>query len=175
MAVTTAEREDLRDRYRPETVRVLFVHESPPKSGAFFYSGDSVLYEATRDAFHAAIPGSRSGDFRERFASLGCFLDDLSLEPISHWKSSDPKRIEARKASEPLLEARMRELTPVIVFIVVKDIEENVGRALEAAGLGDVPRVTLTFPWEERSRTAYVTELSGELRTLIKKGQLSPR
>jgi hypothetical protein len=36
------ETEALRNVYRPERVRVLFVGESPPVSGAFFYQADPI-------------------------------------------------------------------------------------------------------------------------------------
>ena len=43
--------EELRARYRPDKVRVLFVGESPSASGEFFYLGNSRLYHAFREAF----------------------------------------------------------------------------------------------------------------------------
>ena len=54
-------REGLRNRYCPDSVRILFVGKSPPASGRFFYQADSGLYRAVREAFVAAIapPGNR--------------------------------------------------------------------------------------------------------------------
>jgi hypothetical protein len=72
--------EHLRLYYRPPEVRVLFVGESPPAGGTFFYAADSGLYRATRDAFYEAIPEARSGKFLERFAAYGCYLEDLCQE-----------------------------------------------------------------------------------------------
>src|SRR5687767_7532298 len=43
-------REQLRLRYRPRDVQLLFVGESKPASGTFFYQADSHLYRAVREA-----------------------------------------------------------------------------------------------------------------------------
>jgi uracil-DNA glycosylase len=48
-----ADHEATRARYHPEKVRLLFVGESPPASGRFFYNRDSGLYRAMLGAFHA--------------------------------------------------------------------------------------------------------------------------
>ena len=80
--MTRAARERLRRRFLPERVRVLFVGESPPAAGSFFYAADSELYRATRDAFEAALPRFRNVDtFLKAFAESGCYLVDLSLDP----------------------------------------------------------------------------------------------
>ena len=82
--MTRAARERLRLRFRPERVRVLFVGESPPVAGTFFFAADSELYRATRDAFEAALPRFRNVDpFLKAFAESGCYLVDLSLDPIN--------------------------------------------------------------------------------------------
>jgi hypothetical protein len=73
--------ERLRRRFRPEKVRILFVGESPPASGRFFYQADSGLYRATRQAFLKAFPDLRERNFLESFRDLGCYLVDLCEPP----------------------------------------------------------------------------------------------
>ena len=51
-----ASRERLRRQYRPEHIRLLFIGESPPASGRFFYRRDSGLYRAIRDTFRMIDP-----------------------------------------------------------------------------------------------------------------------
>jgi hypothetical protein len=58
-----AERERLRERYRPKYVRILFVGEAPPASRRFFYRKDSGLYRTIRGAFEKALPRVRDRDF----------------------------------------------------------------------------------------------------------------
>ena len=71
-------RERLRKRYRPERVQILFVGESPPASGRFFYQADSGLYRAVKETFLTAIAPLAKNDFLDSFRSLGCYLVDLA-------------------------------------------------------------------------------------------------
>jgi len=48
--------DELRARYCPDVVRVLFVGESSPAGGTFFYAANSKLYFATKHAFEQARP-----------------------------------------------------------------------------------------------------------------------
>lgn len=62
-----AARERLRRGYRPARVRILFVGESPPASGPFFYQADSGLYRAVRQTFLSAFPELKSAESLEWF------------------------------------------------------------------------------------------------------------
>lgn len=86
----------LRRRYLPKEVRVLFVGESPPSGGTFFYAANSNLYFATQEAFVAASSALEGKDFLEEFRRMGCHLDDLCLEPVNHLDARDPARRAAR-------------------------------------------------------------------------------
>jgi hypothetical protein len=140
------ERERLRGIYRPDDVVCLFIGESPPRSGGFFYAGESHLFEATRDAFYEALPATRQGNFLERFRECGCFLEYLSLDPISQWKSDDPRRLEARKTGEAELAQRLAGIQPRQIYVVMRSIAENVKRSLQSAGLEGTPVEVLPFP-----------------------------
>lgn len=69
--------EELRHSFRPDEINTLFVGESPPHGGDFFYRCDSLLYRAKRCAF------GEPEDFLADFKSRGFFLDDLVLTPIN--------------------------------------------------------------------------------------------
>ena len=69
--------EDLRKSFRPGSIKTLFVGESAPQSGKFFYSQNSGLYRAMQQAFHAG------GNFLLEFKARGFYLDDLSLVPVN--------------------------------------------------------------------------------------------
>lgn len=71
--LTRQERETLRERFLPKKVRILFVGEAPPASGRFFYSANSGLYRAMRDAFKSADPRIDDQNFLRRFQALGCY------------------------------------------------------------------------------------------------------
>jgi hypothetical protein len=59
-----------RTRYRPDRITTLFVGESAPASGAFFYYGNSALTRHMETAMTANGLGG-SGDFLERFKAYG--------------------------------------------------------------------------------------------------------
>jgi hypothetical protein len=155
--------EMLRRSFLPSEVRVLFIGESPPAGGTFFYARDSGLFRATRDAFYDAIPELRGGDFLRQFAALGCYLEDLCHEPVNHLNALE--RVNARRAGEPRLAKTLRDLRPRVVVILVKAIAPNVTRAVTAAGCSDVERHVVTYPsrWH-RHRVAYRQELCTLLR-----------
>lgn len=147
---------------------MLFVGESPPAGGTFFYRANSLLYEATREAFQAAVPDLvRKGGFLERFRDLGCYLDDLCLVPVNHLKLDNPlakkKRLQLREEGEEPFANRIRHYSPSAIVVTMLGITENVGRAAISAGLSDTPRPALPFPGRKAHRDRYVTELGNLL------------
>lgn len=159
---------------------MLFVAESPPAAGSFFYAADSELYRATRDAFEAGLsPWEGSGPFLSRFAALGCYLDDLCLEPVNHLTEradgSWQRRLKARRDGEPRLAETLAGLRPAVIVVALKGIEPNVSRAAAVAGCGDTERHSLTYPsrWH-RHRLAYRRELAALVSDLARRGVLLP-
>lgn len=177
--MTVASERDLeavRRQFLPKNVSVLFIGESPPAGGTFFYLANSKLYEATKEAFRSALPDLvRGPNFLERFAKLGCYLDDLCLEPVNHLKLDNPlakaKRLRLREQGEAPLAGRMRDLGPRHVVVVMKGIEENVRRALDLAQL-DVALDPLPFPGRTAYRDRYVDDLVEILRRARARGLL---
>jgi hypothetical protein len=113
----TAARERLRRRYRPARVRLLFVGESPPASGRFFYQADSGLYRAIRQTFLSAFPNLKDADFLESFRNLGCYLIDLCGKPVDRLPTN--QRRLACEQGETRLAARIRQLNPEVIVTVV--------------------------------------------------------
>lgn len=154
--------ERLRKSFRPKKVRILFVGESPPASGRFFYQADSGLYRAIRDAFIKAFPDLRESNFLKSFRSLGCYLVDLCERPADHLQ---PKaRRKAHLAGEPQLGRTIRKLHPQIVIVVVRSIASNVQRSeLQANWSGH--HIELPYPgrWILH-RTAFIRRLVPVLR-----------
>jgi len=133
-AIPTASRvrERLRTRYLPDPVRILFVGESPPASGRFFYQADSGLYRAVRDTFVTAFPLLQESEFLDSFRSLGCYLVDLCSQPVDHRSRS--AREYACHAGEIRLTRTIRELHPKMMVAIVRSIRVNVIRAQGRAG-----------------------------------------
>jgi hypothetical protein len=132
--------EALRARHRPATIKVLFVGESAPAGGTFFYAGNSQVYHALRGAIsmHLGL-----GDFLANFQAAGFFLDDLSLEPIDWQTASQRKRVHAANVAS--LADRLRDYRPQAVVALLKAIEPSVVDACRQAGLSIVPSA-VSFP-----------------------------
>lgn len=167
MAPSAAER--TRRKYKPDDVRVLFIGESPPVGGEFFYLANSALYYATRQAFEDAIPALRKReDFLGAFCALGCYLEDLSTVPVNHLDLSDRQQRAERRALRrkgmKALSRRMRPWSPRVVAPVVLDMVRSgdIDETLRLAGYEDVERADLPFPGRHRDR--YVDELTAHVR-----------
>jgi hypothetical protein len=146
-------RERLRKHYRPDRVRILFVGESPPASGRFFYQADSGLYHAVKETFLRAFPSLGNAEFLDSFCSLGCYLVDLCGEPVDNMTEDARRR--AWRRGETRLAQKIRTLRPQTIVTVVRSIRTNVGRARERAG-GSGNHVVLPYPgrWH-RHRTKF--------------------
>lgn len=125
-------REELRRRYRPQAVKILFVGESPPASGRFFYQADSGLYRAVRQTFLLAFPKLKNEEFLESFQALGCYLVDLCATPVDDLVRGE--RARACHAGEARLARTIGVLRPEVIVTVVRSIGENVERATAQAG-----------------------------------------
>jgi hypothetical protein len=136
---------------------MLFVGESPPASGRFFYSGNSGLYRAVRDLFQAADESINDETFLVRFREYGCYLTDLCPDPV------DQLEPRARRAgcieSEPSLSRNIRRLQPEMIISLVRSIRENVERAAQRSGWhGPVLQVPYPGRWI-RHREIFKAEL----------------
>jgi hypothetical protein len=122
--------EALRGSYRPDRITTLFVGESAPVNGTFFYDGNNSMVRYMRRAVEAALPGT--GDFLDRFRDYGWYLDDLVLSPINHLTPS------ARKAawygSCGSLAARIAEYQPLAIVSLLSGIKDIVSDAARKAG-----------------------------------------
>ena len=151
--------EELRDTYRPEVISVLFVGESPPRADRFFYDDErpSKLRKFTEQAMRAAL-GDRIGpDFLRSFQRLGCYLDDLCLEPINDIKHAATRRA-ARKSCEPGLAERLRDTQPAVVVGIGIGCSVNFTRATQEAGIAP-PIEILPFPARARDEDRYLHDL----------------
>jgi hypothetical protein len=125
-------RERLRNRYRPARIRILFVGESPPASGRFFYQADSGLYRAVRETFVQAFPPLANTEFLDSFCALGCYLIDLCGEPVD--KMTPETRRYTCHMGEKRVAQKIRALRPQAIVTVVRSIRANLKHAQEDAG-----------------------------------------
>jgi hypothetical protein len=140
---THESRERKRRRYKPDSVRMLFVGEAPPASGLFFYDANSGLYRVIRDTFLRSLPVLSEANFLTDFQRLGCYLVDLCGEPVDHL-DKDLRRTICSKG-EPRLAETIHTLQPKFIISVVRSIQNNVSRACEQAGFGG-QHINLPYP-----------------------------
>ena len=151
--------ERLRRQYRPDQIRVLFVGESPPARGSFFYKGDSGLARYTKQAYERAyeLPELEMTDFLRGFKAVGCYLDDLSLEPVNRMNASD-RRAAWESATEPMAN-RLKEYSPGLIIPILRSIEGSVRQAAERFGLSERLRSALPYPGMG-NHSRYIAQLS---------------
>jgi hypothetical protein len=126
--------EELRKSYRPDRITTLFVGESAPDSGRFFYNSDSSLFHAMKKAF-----GGRP-TFLEDFKKSGFYLDDLVLSPVNKLASRERSRV--RRESVSILADRLKDYAPEAVVIVMRAIKPMVLEAMRVAGISYEPYCT---------------------------------
>lgn len=131
----------LRERYRPERIKVLFVGEAPPAGQTFFYAENSQVYRHLEKALQSHLGNSDS--FLKAFREHGYFLDDLTLEPIGTVSPGERKRI--LKQNIPRLAQRIAEYQPQMIVTILKRIFPYVEEARSLAGV-DVPNRSVSFP-----------------------------
>jgi hypothetical protein len=169
--------ERLRRRYKPDDVRVVFVGESPPSGATFFYNGNSKLFRATQEAFGRTIPALADLEPREFLQALqrmGCYLDDLCVEPVNQYSLKDPaqRKLRERAHSEGVqpLARRIRRYRPAVITVVMKAIEGDVATAAGEAGMAGVPRPALPFPNWPAATADYKSQLASLLANWVEAG-----
>ena len=168
--MATSRYELIRDKYRPRRVRVLFVGESRPSGGRFFYCGDSLLVKHTAEAFSERYgPFPDIPSFLVRFKSLGCFLVDLVPNPVNHLPPQ--RRQRRRRAGVPALAATLAKTRPLVIIVVMTAIAAHVRRAAVRGGVASTPLHVLPFPAMGHQRR-YVNALSALIAGLIEEGVL---
>lgn len=133
--------EQLRSRYRPKNIRVLFVGEAPPEGGTFFYAENSQLYRHLRETLQPRL--GDPPDFLKAFCENGYFLDDLAAEPVESLPVTE--RASILKRSIPLLAKKLVQYQPEVVITLLKRISGYVEDAISLAGL-DVHYHSVPFP-----------------------------
>ncbi len=156
--------DELRRKYRPENVGLLFIGEAPPASGKFFYQQDSGLYRAIREAFRAIRPSITDENFLSVFQESGCYLIDLCPRPVDHLDART--RRAACVASEASLCKAIVSLQARAIVTLLRSIRGNVARAVSCAGWQG-PLLNLPYPgrWR-RHREIFLDALVPQLKVI---------
>ena len=159
------QRERLRREFRPEAVRLLFIGESPPASGRFFYRRDSGLYRAMREVFQMIDPSITDSTFLTVFQESGCYLFDLCPEPVDHLSAT--ARRDACRLAEGNLSRVIDRLQSAMIATLLRSIESNVLASIATARWrGSLLHLPYPGQWKSH-REAFVRELAPAIRPLV--------
>jgi hypothetical protein len=122
----------LRSPYVPEHRRIVFVLESPPKSGLYFYNSEGRVSEPLFSAMLKDIigikPRSKDEGLRE-FSARGFLLIDATYTPINHDHLSDRERNTRILDDLPVLVDELRQYVGPGTGVVL--VKANVCTLLE--------------------------------------------
>ena len=133
--------EAARARFRPKRITTLFVGESAPHSGDFFYYGNNAMLRHMQRAVEHTLGGS--DDFLERFKAYGWYLDDLVLTPVN--QLTKLQRKEKCLGAQNNLTDRIAAYRPQAIVSLLIIIKPFVDAAALAAGC-TAPRYVVPFP-----------------------------
>jgi hypothetical protein len=119
--------ENVRKSFQPRRITTLFVGESAPHGGTFFYNQNSGLFREIRKSFRG------QNRFLEDFKHNGFYLDDLVLEPVNHLCLRDRRSLR-REAVSSFVE-RLKDYKPKAIVVLLISIRPMVLDAIRAAGL----------------------------------------
>ena len=148
--------EEIRMKFRPETVKLLLVGESPPSGDEFFYN-DGKMTTYTSKSFQKAlkITFSDNQEFLKVFKAKGCYLEDLCHEPID--KLAKKEREDKLRRAVPGFSEIIKSLEPPVLVIVLKKIEPFVREAIAQSG---VNTTVYTIPFAGNGhQNKYMNEL----------------
>ena len=152
-----------RDQYRPGRVKLLWIAESPPTSGSYFYfqrtTGKDHLFRETMRAVglwpekEIMKKGLDKQSLLERFRSKGYFLIDTCSHPVD--KLPDRERKRAILDGTSRIVQLVSELDPEGIIIVKSNIYEPVKHVLESSGFAGriLNQKPLPFPSHGRQQS----------------------
>ena len=127
--------EAIRLAHRPKRIATLFVGESAPVSGDFFYRGNPLMTQIVMSAIEESLPGQGT---IASFKANGWYLDDLSITPINNLRGK-ARRDACVAARESLA------YQPLAIVSLMLGIREDVEAAMTIAGC-NVRHINMPFP-----------------------------
>lgn len=154
--------EKKRNDFKPIKTKILFVGESRPFGGTFFYDKNSNLYKYTKEAFeNVGIDFSLA-----KFEEMGCWLYDVCKEPINFIESNNEKRKLIEKYIPDLIKI-IKTLSPEYIIVVKKTCMEKVFSSILQIGYSeDSDAFNTSFP-SCGNQKKYVNELTRILRNIL--------
>ena len=154
--------EKKRNDFKPSKTKILFVGESRPSGGTFFYDKNSNLYRYTKESFENV-----GIDFSlEKFKEMECWLYDVCKEPIGFIKSISAKRKIIEKYIPDLIK-NIKALSPKYIIVVKKTCMEKVFSSILGIGYSENSNAFNTSFPSCGNQKKYVNELTKILRNIL--------
>lgn len=155
--------ERLRLYYKPSSILLLLVGESPPPRKGFFYDADSPegqLSRSTRRVFEnvSGVEFADRMDFLNQFKAKRCYLYDLFGPRGKTILRADRRE---QEAAVEKLSNLLRQEKPKITVSVLKRTSKLVRRVIERA---QIPVNFRTLPYPTRN---YVTQYRSGLAAIL--------
>ncbi len=169
----TAELEQLRQQYQPETIKLIFVTEAVQPGNVFFYRKNSNVFRAVKEAFAQVFGGFENDEeFLAFFKENGCYVDYLC--PVLINGLTPEVRQQVRTAGIKPLSGCLALLQPKVVVTVMKVLEKEVLEAVRLSGITSVLFTkAIVFPAHSKTNAdKCVSELVGILEELVERGIL---
>lgn len=165
-----------RNKYKPPNIRVLFIAESPPSSGGYFYAettiGKDHLFRETMRSLKfwpSRRPMRKGCDKRSmlnEFRSLGFFLIDTCEFPVDKLRPTE-RRISTLRGALTL-PGRVGALCPDRILIVKKTVFKPALQALSETDFAGRVLNTEALPFPSHGNQKKYRTM---LRRLLKKGR----
>jgi hypothetical protein len=146
----------MREAYRPERIKAIFILESPPKSGKYFYNPDGTVHEQLFRAMMEFIeikPSSKQ-DGLQAFRSQGFILVDASYAPVNDFKGKARDEAILREYDSLLRDLNLLNPNKDVPLILVKaNVYELLRERLGEAGFRVVNNdIKIPFPGSGRQK-----------------------
>jgi hypothetical protein len=135
--MTKSEYKQFRDRFTPENPKIIFILESPPVSGLYFYNPNGKttepLFKAMMKDVLEIAPNSKDEGLRE-FAARGYLVIDATYTPVNRLDDKEADAIIDRDF--PLLvEDLLKHAGPETAIVLVKaNVSATLGPKLNDVG-----------------------------------------
>ena len=136
--------EAIRQTYRPDQIHILFVGESPPDGGKFFYVESQMTTHMANVIASVFSKSFKSAEaFLKFFKDERCYLDDLCLTPVNGLTEYERAR-EVNASIEPYAN-RIKKYKPQYIIAVLKKIEKQVRQSAHIAQFDDARVFAVPF------------------------------
>ncbi|MDT8067944.1 MAG: hypothetical protein ROO76_07215 [Terriglobia bacterium] len=140
----------LRDRFTPENPTVIFILESPPASGLYFYNPDGKttepLFKAMMKDVLGKFPSTKEEGLQD-FAAKGYLIIDATYTPVNNLGDPEADAIIVRDFLQLLEELRAHAQPSTKIVLVKTNICRLLEKRLDEEGFRVLNGgVTIPFP-----------------------------